>query len=47
MAKVVRDLVAEQLGVNGMVGQEVQLLKLLPSFTAVTLWRDGEEKRPL
>lgn len=35
MAKVIRDLSAEHLGIEGVVGQEVDIVTLLPARTAI------------
>ncbi|QGZ16210.1 hypothetical protein Hena1_00340 [Erwinia phage Hena1] len=37
MPKVKRDLVAEHLGIEGVIGAEVEIVKLLPALTPVEL----------
>ncbi|QEQ95006.1 hypothetical protein pEaSNUABM56_00230 [Erwinia phage pEa_SNUABM_56] len=45
MAKVIRDVVAEHLGIEGVVGQEVDIVTLLPARTPVELSHGSVQTR--
>lgn len=45
MAKVIRDVVAEHLGIEGVVGQEVDVVTLLPARTQIELSNGEVQQR--